>query len=203
MTPLQKWQQGERERILEHPADPGQLDVIMAHSAGRRVFHYGVEINGLRYNSAELQVLRRRYGQNLDVRLKYDDEDVGHIHVFDSDQKAYIKVYANDRDYADGLLLIQHETIRAKLREDGKDPGNRLNLLRKKEELRDLIETAVFSKKMAQRKRAQVHRGTNSVHNKKIGQTTDQSHPVISDFLPAGMAEETPPKFTVRERMTS
>ncbi len=200
MTPLRKWQIGELERILEHPVEPAQLDIIMAHVAERRVFHYGVEINCLRYNTPDLQVLRRRHGENLDVCVKYDEEDVGHIHVLDPDQKAYLKVTAIDQDYASGLRLIQHETIRAKLREENKDPESRLNLLRKKEELRDLVETAVFSKKMAQRKRAHVHKGTNSVLHKKADQIAYLSQQTPSDKPSLDRTDVSPPKFTVRHR---
>lgn len=203
MTPLRKWQIGEQERILEYPAEPAQLDVIMAHVAERRLFHYGVEINGLRYNSPELQTLRRRYGENLRVRLKYDEEDVGFVHVFDSDQKAYIRVLAIDQDYAAGVRLIQHETIRSKLREDGEDPESRLNLLRKKEGLRDLVETALVAKKMAQRKRAHVHKGTNSTVHRKAAQPAD-SPPQFPTGMPLPpRLDGTLPKFVVRNRRTN
>ncbi len=200
MTPLRKWQIGEQERILEYPAEPAQLDVIMAHVAERRVFHYGVEINSLHYNAPDLQVLRRRHGENLHVRVKYDEEDVGYVNVYDEDQKVYIRVGAIDQDYAAGLRLIQHETIRAKLRDEGQDPDSRLNLLRKKEELRDLVETALASKKMAQRKRAHVHLGTNSTLPRKAEKQADPppQSPLGLPSLP--QLDGTPPKFTVRHR---
>lgn len=117
MPPAKKWDMGEQARIIEYPVEPAQLRVIFAHTAERRVFHYGVEVNGLRYNSPDLQVLRRRHGEALRVALKYHEDDVGYVHVLDADQKAYFDVPAIDQEYAAGLSLIQHELIRAQLRE--------------------------------------------------------------------------------------
>jgi putative transposase len=162
MTPLQKWNIGERERIIEYPAEPAQMDVIIGHTAERRVFHYGVEVNNQRYNNPELQVLRRRYGENLRVNLKHYEDDLGYVYVFDSDHKAYIQVEAIDHEYASGLRLIQHDFIRERLREESQSPDNQINLLRKKQELQQLIDAASNNKKMAKRKQSQVIRGINS-----------------------------------------
>jgi len=200
MPPVRKWEIGEQERVLEYPAEPAQLDVIMGHTAeDKRVFHYGVEINCLRYNNPELQALRRRHGEQLRVRVKHYEEELGYIHVFDPDQKAYLLVEAIDQEYAAGLRLVQHEVIREKLKEESQNPDRHTNLLRKKQELQGLIDDAVRSKKMATRKRGTIVSGTDSVSvaaKRKTPASNGLSSPSPLSLLPDGHL----PNFKVRAR---
>lgn len=199
MPPAKKWEMGERERILEYPAEPAQVRVILAHCTERRVFHYGVEVNGLRYNNADLQLLRRRHGEDLRVTVKYHEGDVGYIHVFDPDQKAYFEVQAIDQGYAAGLRLIQHELIRAKLRKENEKPEALAALLAKKHELQDLIHTAAHSRKMATRKRKAVMKGVDSVsaHKpKSVGSKRPKTTPATP--LPSSAGGPVPKFKSVR-----
>jgi putative transposase len=161
-TPLEKWQTGERERIIKHPVEPALLGVIAGHQETRRVFHYGVEVNGLNYNNDQLQHLRRQYGEDLKVSLKYYEDDLGYIHVFDPLEKIYFKVQAIYFEYAHGLRLVQHQAIRSALREQQKDPDHRELLLQNKQELQDIVATAIHHNKMGKRKRQAVLRGKDS-----------------------------------------
>lgn len=161
-SPSLMWARGECERVLEFPAEPTQLGTILAHSATRRVFRYGVQLNCLRYNNPELQLLRQRYGENSHVDLKHGEDDVGKIHVFDPDQKAYFEVPAINQDYAAGLRLIQHEIICEDLRRQNQDPARVTALLIKKQELQDAIDAATYSRRMATRKRRAVVEGIDS-----------------------------------------
>lgn len=164
MSPARKWEAAERERIIEHPANPEQLRVITAHTAERTLFHYGVEINGLRYNSHELQTLHRRYGKKHKLILKFYEDDISFLHVFDPDEKAYIRVPAIDQEYSVGLTLDQHELIRQRLREEARDQTDWSTVLAKKKELQDMIDAAVAHKKMGVRKKAAKIRHIDSVY---------------------------------------
>lgn len=162
MSPARKWEMGERERIIEYPAHPDQLRVITGHAADRMLFRYGVEINGLKYNSSALQTIYRRFGERHKVGLKFYEDDVGHIHVFDPTEKSYLQVPAVDLEYAAGLTLHQHEMIREKLREEAKTNTDLPMLLAKKHELQGMIDTAIRHKKMGLRKKGShlLHRNT-------------------------------------------
>lgn len=162
MSPARKWEMGERERIIEYPAHPDQLRVITGHAADRMLFRYGVEINGLKYNSPALQTIYRRFGERYKVGLKFYEDDVGHIHVFDPTEKSYLQVPAVDLEYAAGLTLHQHEMIREKLREEAKTNTDLPMLLAKKHELQGMIDTAIRHKKMGLRKKGShlLHRNT-------------------------------------------
>lgn len=172
MSPARKWEMAERERIIEHPADPGQLKIITAHTAERTLFHYGVEINGLRYNSHELHTLYRRYGKKQRLLLKFHEDDISYIHVFDPDEKAYVRVSAIDQEYSTGLTLDQHELIRQKLREEARDHTDWNTILAKKKELQDMIDAAVAHKKMGMRKKAAKLRHIDSVYQNGLDPKT-------------------------------
>lgn len=166
MTPLQKWEIGERERIIKHPVELGYLDIIVGHSENRRVFHYGIEVNSLYYNNQHLQVLWRRHGKKLQVRLKYYEDSLAYIHVFDSDEKIYFKVEAVNLEYAENLRLVQHQAIREALRDQSRDPDSRELLLQKKLEVQDIIAQSIHNKKMAKRKRGAVYQGRDNTEGR-------------------------------------
>jgi len=172
MTPYQKWAIGERERIIKHPVEAGYLEVIVGHPENRRVFHYGVEVNSLYYNNDHLQLLSRRHGKKLHVALKYYEDTLVYIHVFDPDEKVYFKVNAINQEYVSDLRLIQHQAIRKTLRDQSKDPDSRELLLQKKQELQDIINQSMYHKKMATRKRVAVYQGRDNVA-KPIGFNQD------------------------------
>jgi putative transposase len=81
-------------------------------TAQRVVFHYGVELEGLKYNGEELGALRRRMGTGAKVELTFDPGDLGHINVLDPQKGAYVRVPALDQAYAKGISLWQHKVIR-------------------------------------------------------------------------------------------
>lgn len=156
MPPLTAWIEGERQRIIEMPAYPEQLDVLVGIPAKRTLWHYGIENDCLRYNSQALQLLRARVGGNPIVSFKFYEHDVGYIHVFDGINQEYIRVPAVDADYAIGLTSHLHTLIRqyAK-RKYGTERYEEL-MLQAKQEIQQIIGEAVKDKKMAIRKKVAV-----------------------------------------------
>lgn len=198
MPPAMKWEMGERERIIEYPACPDQLRVIMGHTAERTLFRYGLEINGLKYNCTELQALYRRYGNKYKLTLKFYEDDVAFIHVFDPTEKSYIRTPATDQEYVTGLTLDQHELIRLKLREEARDYTDLSTLLAKKQELQAMIESAIHHKKMGVRKNGSHLRHINSVHLDGIEpKGGDAQLPVPPPPLPLTLANDKLPEFQV------
>lgn len=150
--PIDKWIPSADRRIIELPVYPQQLEVITGIPATRTLFHYGIELDGLQYNSDLLQVLRRRTGENLPVRLKYYENTVAHIHVFDPVIKEYFKVPAKLMDYAQELPRDIHRLVRENARKRFGDHVLSDQLLQAKAEIEDLIQAALKAKKMGQRK---------------------------------------------------
>src|SRR6516165_12695848 len=78
----------------------------------RVIFHYGIELEGLKYNSPELGELRRRMGVGAKVELTFDPGDLGHVNVLDPQNGTYIVVPAVNQAYAKGLSSWQSKVIR-------------------------------------------------------------------------------------------
>lgn len=150
--PIDKWIESADRRLIELPVCPRQLEVITGIPAKRTLFHYGIELEGLQYNSEQLQVLRRRTGENLLVQLKYYEDTVAHIHVFDSVTKEYLQVPAKCMEYAQDLLRDIHRLVREKARKRFGDHVLSEQLLQAKAEIEDLIQDALKAKKMGHRK---------------------------------------------------
>ena len=81
-------------------------------TAQRVVFHYGIELEGLKYNGPELGELRRRMGVGAKVELTFDPGDLGHVNVLDPQKGIYISVPAVNQAYAKGLSFWQNKVIR-------------------------------------------------------------------------------------------
>lgn len=150
--PIDKWIQSADRRIIELPVHPQQLEVITGIPAKRTLFHYGIELDGLQYNSEQLQVLRRRTGENLPVQLKYYEDTVAHIHAFDPVTKEYLKVPAKLMEYAQDLPREIHRLVREKARKRFGDHVLSAQLLQAKTEIEELIQDALKAKKMGHRK---------------------------------------------------
>lgn len=151
-TPLLKWMESAEKSVIELPVYPQQLDVITGIPAKRTVFHYGIELDCLHYNSRTLQEIRRRTGENLQVQLKYYEDDVGFIHVYDPDAKEYIKVDAVDQGYAANLHREIHRLSRAHARKVFGESHSQNQLSEARQAIEDIIKEAIKHKKMGMRK---------------------------------------------------
>lgn len=150
--PTDAWARSADRRIIELPVHPQQMEVITGIPAKRTLFHYGIELDGLQYNSDLVQTLRRRTGENAPVQLKYYEDTVAHIHVYDPLQKEYIRVPAKDAEYTKDLPRSIHRLVRESARKKHGDHVMSSQLLQAKAEIEELIQTALKEKKMGHRK---------------------------------------------------
>jgi putative transposase len=111
-TPAHRWHSAMSAFPPPLPPSASELDLVLGMTAQRVVFHYGIELAGLKYNGPDLGELRRRMGTGGKVELTFDPGDLGHIHVLDAQKGVYIRVPAVDQGYAKGLSLWQHRVIR-------------------------------------------------------------------------------------------
>lgn len=112
ISPAAMWSSSIKVEDINLPDDPERLDAIMGKVVSRTLTHKGIEYEKLRYNSPELAVLRRRLGDKLDVELRINEGDLGHIHVIAPDRSDYFKVPCLDLEYANGLTLWQHNVCK-------------------------------------------------------------------------------------------
>lgn len=151
-TPLLKWTESAEKSMIELPVYPQQLEVIVGIPAKRTLFHYGIELDGLHYNSKILQEIRRRAGENAQVQLKYYEDNVGYILVYDPDAKEYIKVDAVDQDYAADLHREIHRLSRAHARKVFGERHSQNQLSEARQAIEDIVKEAISHKKMGMRK---------------------------------------------------
>jgi putative transposase len=151
-TPDHVWEMGAIGTDILLPPNPQQLDIITGKVAERKAFHYGIELNGLLYNSEDLIELRRFHGEILDVTVRWNAEDLGQIYVCHPNNREYIRVPALRQDYAAGLSVWQHEQIKKLARKRMNGSVVIDALLEAKEALRNFVLNALSRKNVRARK---------------------------------------------------
>jgi len=117
-VPAQRWAEkiasGWRP-ALHHNAS--EVRILLGRTAVRTIQRTGIEHLCLRYQSADLDALRRALPAAAAVRVKYDPEDLGVLYVHDPTRDApWLAVPATDQGYAGGLSLWKHRVVRAYVR---------------------------------------------------------------------------------------
>lgn len=212
MTPLAKWTDGLGERSIELPAHPEQMDVLVGIPAQRVLFRYGLEMDNLFYNSADLQAVFGRAGADsrLKLNLKYYEDDISYIHVLDPYNASYLRVPATDWDYAAGLTRHVHTLIQAAVRIKHGNRFNAARLLEAKAEIQEIVTNALSHKKMKMRKRGasllrhdseSILRGEQSPLERAKSTPKSAKPAVPPPLLDAGLDDELP-VFRSSERST-
>ena len=135
------------------PPSASELDVVLGMIVQRVVFHYGIELEGLKYNGPELGELRRRMGTGAKVELTFDPGDLGHVNVLDPLKGAYVHVPAVDQAYAKGLSFWQNKVIRRYSQRQLNARTDIVALAQAKAEIRALVERDFNRKSTRGRKR--------------------------------------------------
>jgi len=121
-VPAQRWAAavaGGWTPALHHDAE--EMRLLLGRSAVRTIQRAGIDHLSLRYQSAELEALRRALPGGTPVALKYDPEDLGALHVqVPVAQRgagpAWLRVPALHQAYARGLSLWKHRVIQGQAR---------------------------------------------------------------------------------------
>jgi putative transposase len=152
-TPAHRWQTETIDLPPPLPISASELDVVLGMTAQRVMFHYGIELAGLKYNGHELGEVRRRTGAGRKVEFTFDPGDLGNINVFDPLKGTYIRVPAVDQEYAHGLSLWQHKVIRRYAQRQLNARTDIVALAQAKAEIRELVERDFNRKSTRGRKR--------------------------------------------------
>lgn len=182
-SPYRKWVEGSRQAPPRLLSDVDRLDVTLARTCERTVFHYGVEVHNLRYNDSALLVLRRQYGEKLKVEVRFYFDDISYIHVIDPVTKDAVLVSALDQEYAKGLSMEQHRLICARAREINAGCIDLPALARAKSEIRQIVEELSISKLQHKRTRAAKIKGVGQ--NKLPSKLMQEPQIVPSESAPS------------------
>jgi putative transposase len=152
-TPAHRWHSERRDLPPPLPPSADELAVVLGMTVQRVIFHYGIELEGLKYNSPELGELRRRLSSPAKVELIFDPGDLGHINVADRQKGTYIRVPAVDQAYAKGMSLWQHRVVRRYSRHRLNGRTDLVALATAKAEIRALVDRDLNRKSVRGRKR--------------------------------------------------
>jgi putative transposase len=152
-TPAHCWHSALAELPPPLPPSASELDMVLGMTAQRVIFHYGVELMGLKYNGPELAELRRRVGNGVKVELTFDPGDLSQVNVLDPQKGTYFAVPAVSQNYTKGLSLWQHKVIRRFAQRQLNDRTDLLALAQAKADIRALVERDFNRKSTRGRKR--------------------------------------------------
>ncbi len=159
--PLDIWKKGVEAEEPALPSDIGRLDFQLGECEERKVWHYGVELWGQRFHSADLAAVHAKVG-SVRVRIRYHRSDISRVWVEDPLTKEFFEVPNTDPEYSRGLTLEQHTFIRTKAKKDAGDRVDREALMKAKELLRSEIQQLLMARKLSDRRRGGRLSGKNS-----------------------------------------
>ncbi len=112
-TPAGLWERYQDELPPPLPPHADKLDIILGRRSEKPIFHYGIEIDHLLYQSQELGALRKRLSRrdlkHPIVTAKSPAGNLEYIYVFDPQSKTYFSVPAAHQEYARGLTAWAHK----------------------------------------------------------------------------------------------
>ncbi|MCW2313709.1 hypothetical protein [Rhodoferax antarcticus] len=155
-SPLEVWQEAEKNTVIELPAFPRQLENIVGIEDTRTLFHYGLQHDNLIYNSPLLHSLSHKQEGTQKLQLRAFEHDVSYIAVFHPDLKEFIDVPAVDQEYAAGLNRYIHSLVTAETTRRFTDAWTREQRLIVKTEIQIIVDEAIKAKKTGTRKKVAV-----------------------------------------------
>ena len=158
-VPAQRWARSVAAGwtpALHH--DATEARILLGRRATRTIQRTGIDHLCLRYQSAELDDVRRALPTGAPVAVKYDPEDLGALYVRDPGRETgWLHVPAIDQGYARGLSLWKHRVIRGYVRHTMRRAVDVGALAEAKERIREIVEQE-FRRTRTSRRRTAVAR---------------------------------------------
>lgn len=177
---------------LPPPSLPGpmnHLDIIVGGSKVVSIGDQGVRLDYLRFNSPDLQSLRRSVGHSFKTEIRFDPGNLAQLHVRKPDSPHWLAVPCCFAEYSNGLSLVQHKAIR----QLGKNDLNLRNaeeiLTKMKRELRDFWSSQVRAGKKVKANHLKAMGGLTSAHSLSSTSPSDlwlppaQPQPAIKNIV--------------------
>jgi putative transposase len=181
-TPWKRWHDGLAAHEPQLPENLHLLQQRIGQSAERRLRRDGFALNSIRYNGDVLSPILRRYGQGVKIRVVFDPEDLGDVHVWGPDDTEPYLVQALDLAYARGMTLRQNTLIRQLLREQGANAEDKAALQRARNDIAQAISELMINRKQKARQRSAAIRGISS--SKPQGTLTFAAEPPTQKRAP-------------------
>lgn len=174
-TPAVVWNSSVLPEDIALAHNPAEMDILLGKAVEeKRVTHKGIEINCLLYNSPELMLLRRQYGEDLTVEIRVDESNVGHLYVILKDNQGYIEVPALNQEYANGVSLWLHNICRSYAKKHFKKVDV-YSYARAKTEIREIVENELKLKRRKSNARVARYNDTNQAAKAKSTENSKTS----------------------------
>lgn len=135
-TPKRQWDSAISLYPVRLPKSIDAFNLALGKITTRKIQHYGIDFESLRYNSDELSLIRRQH--TGEVTIKYDPNDLSRIYVLNPVKSEYLMVPCNDLPYAH-KTLYQHKLIKQFTRKQNQSI-NTDNLMRAEQRIAEIIE---------------------------------------------------------------
>ncbi len=204
VPPAVRWDTSICPEDIQVPDDPLRLDAILGKSVERRLSHKGIEYDSLFYNSPELAALRMSLGPNLDVEIRVNDSDLGHIVVLSEDKTRVFRAKALSFEYADGLNRWTHRVCKNFAAREWRKEGP-ASWLEAKLKISEIIDEELMHKRSKTRKRiARFRRDTSeadvsALETPRASESGAEQDPVPLMSLAEGAPKPIPPPPPVSE----
>lgn len=157
-TPALRWTNGLTNYSPVLPVSMTQFELSLCKQTQRLLRHTGIELFGLFYNSRALADIRQRITQVPKVKINYDPENLGRIWVLDPFQGDFLIVECTEPEYANGLSLVAHKSIRRDTRKAAENDYDASTQLERKHRFTKKIKQMQTSNKVTTRRRAARHK---------------------------------------------
>lgn len=153
-TPAIRWANGLANYSPVLPVSMTQFELSLCKQTQRQLRHTGVELFGLFYNSYALSEIRQQIKHAPKVKVNYDPENLARIWVFDPIQGNYLIVDCTEPEYANGLSLVAHKSIRRDSKQVAEEQYDVSSQLERKQKFVEKIQKMQISNKVTNRRRA-------------------------------------------------
>ncbi len=181
---------------LPPPCLPGpmtQLDILVGQSESRLIGNEGIVKNYLRYNSPELQEVRRFQGTKFKTEMRYDPVNLDQVFVRVPDSAEWLVVPSCMPDYTQGLSTVQHKAIRDFSKGELTRKGAEETLIRAKKNLNDHWASAVRVGKRLKAQQLKAMEGLTSACLHQPGEAIPKKSADASVSVPVCEADMIPP----------
>jgi putative transposase len=117
--PSKIWDEGINDYPISWPNSTSELAILLGRLEYRKIKNTGIELNGLYYNSYDLNKLFIKFSldnkcKDQKFKVKYDPNNLGEIYIYDHIiENEWIKVPAVCQEYAQNLTEWEHKEARA------------------------------------------------------------------------------------------
>lgn len=147
------------------PGDMRHLDIVVGESRTLSVGNEGVVMKYLRYNSKELQQLRRSVACNFKTQIKFTPGNLGQVFLQVPNSANWMPVPCCFPEYAEGLSVVQHKAIRQHAKSELKARGVDEILMRAKNQLHEHWNSQVIIGKRLKSNHLRALSGLTSAHS--------------------------------------